>query len=384
METLGRGARGWNRQKAERALGARCRRRAGDAEADARTFDDLADEFDRGRARGEARKKSTVDRLQGDDPQPPPPGVRHRRPRAAVAVTGAVRAVRGRQAGRQAVTEDGTKPPRVARADVQDRAPLAVGDARTRSTSSSHRRCRTRKRRRSTAAEVRGNRRRTASWRPTRRTRSGVVRGRSPDDRHRSLDRPPTRRTTRAAMDGRRTPRPAPPRPSGVRQERDHDAEEPRRGGGRSPLGHVARRRARGAVRRRAGYRAPESIVFCHPALGTPLDPSKLARYTRKAIDDAGVDKSFRPWHGLRHTALTETAAAGVPAMFVQAKAGHAQGSTTERYLHAAKTSYPTPPRSRRSACSPVSNLGLVDRDRRLHRHWGRRRLCRFDRKENQ
>ena len=27
--------------------------------------------------------------------------------------------------------------------------------------------------------------------------------------------------------------------------------------------------------------------------------------------------------------------------MFVQAKAGHAQGSTTERYLHATKTAYP-------------------------------------------
>jgi hypothetical protein len=27
--------------------------------------------------------------------------------------------------------------------------------------------------------------------------------------------------------------------------------------------------------------------------------------------------------------------------MFVQANAGHAQGSTAERYLHAAKTSYP-------------------------------------------
>jgi hypothetical protein len=27
--------------------------------------------------------------------------------------------------------------------------------------------------------------------------------------------------------------------------------------------------------------------------------------------------------------------------MFVQAKAGHAHGSTTERYLHAGKTSYP-------------------------------------------
>lgn len=88
-------------------------------------------------------------------------------------------------------------------------------------------------------------------------------------------------------------------------------------------------------------HRAPESIVFCHRALGAPLDPSKLTTYARKALDRAGVDEGFRPWHGLRHTALTETAAAGVPAMFVQAKAGHAQGSTTERYLHAARTSYP-------------------------------------------
>ena len=88
-------------------------------------------------------------------------------------------------------------------------------------------------------------------------------------------------------------------------------------------------------------HRTPESIVFGHPALGTPLDPSKLTRYARTALVLAGVDKSFRPWHGLRHTALTETAAAGVPPMFVQAKAGHAQGSTTERCLHASQTSYP-------------------------------------------
>jgi integrase len=55
----------------------------------------------------------------------------------------------------------------------------------------------------------------------------------------------------------------------------------------------------------------------------------------------AAVGALRRPWHGLRHTALTETAAAGVPAMFVQAKAGHAQASTTERYLHADRTNYP-------------------------------------------
>ena len=102
------------------------------------------------------------------------------------------------------------------------------------------------------------------------------------------------------------------------------------------PLGPVAVDGARGAVPG-SRHRADESIVFCHPALGTPLDPSKLTRYARKALTAAASPKPFRPWHGLRHTALTETAAAGVPAMFVQAKAGHAHGSTTERYLHAHK-----------------------------------------------
>jgi integrase len=106
------------------------------------------------------------------------------------------------------------------------------------------------------------------------------------------------------------------------------------------PLGSVAV----GALEeqfRASRYQEPESIVFCHDALGTPLDPTKLTAYARKAFKAAAIDKRFRPWHGLRHTALTETAAAGVPPIFVQAKAGHAQGSTTERYLHAEKTDYP-------------------------------------------
>jgi integrase len=92
---------------------------------------------------------------------------------------------------------------------------------------------------------------------------------------------------------------------------------------------------------RSSRHEAAECVVFSHPALGTPLDPSKLTGVARKAFVKAGISKPFRPWHGLRHTALTETAAAGVPGMFVQAKAGHAQGSTTERYLHATKTANP-------------------------------------------
>jgi len=43
----------------------------------------------------------------------------------------------------------------------------------------------------------------------------------------------------------------------------------------------------------------------------------------------------------LRHTALTHEAAAGNPAIYVQHKAGHSQGTITERYLHAAQVLFP-------------------------------------------
>lgn len=88
-------------------------------------------------------------------------------------------------------------------------------------------------------------------------------------------------------------------------------------------------------------YRSTESLVFCHPRLGTPLDPSKLSIYMRKAIRLAGIERPIRPWHDLRHTALTHDAAAGNPAVYVQARAGHAQASMTERYVHAAQVAFP-------------------------------------------
>jgi integrase len=89
-------------------------------------------------------------------------------------------------------------------------------------------------------------------------------------------------------------------------------------------------------------YRSDESLVFCHPALGSPLDPSALSRrYLRPALRRAGIEKPFRPWHDLRHTALTHEAAAGNPQAYVQAKAGHSQGSITERYIHAAQVLFP-------------------------------------------
>jgi hypothetical protein len=51
--------------------------------------------------------------------------------------------------------------------------------------------------------------------------------------------------------------------------------------------------------------------------------------------------RPFRPWHDLRHSALTHEAAAGNPQVYVQLKAGHSQGSITERYIHAAQVLFP-------------------------------------------
>ncbi|MGH3046830.1 MAG: tyrosine-type recombinase/integrase, partial [Gaiellaceae bacterium] len=89
-------------------------------------------------------------------------------------------------------------------------------------------------------------------------------------------------------------------------------------------------------------YRTEEDLVFGHPDLGTPLDPNRLSRgYMRPALRRAAIEKPLRPWHDLRHTALTHEAAAGNPQAYVQLKAGHAQGTITERYIHAAQVLFP-------------------------------------------
>jgi integrase len=92
----------------------------------------------------------------------------------------------------------------------------------------------------------------------------------------------------------------------------------------------------------RTVYRADEDLVFGHPTKGTPVDTSKLAkRYLKPALARAGIEKPFRPFHDLRHTSLTHAAAAGNPQIYVQARAGHSQGSITERYMHAAQVLFP-------------------------------------------
>ena len=93
---------------------------------------------------------------------------------------------------------------------------------------------------------------------------------------------------------------------------------------------------------RKTAFQGDDELVFCHPEPGSPLDPSKLTRiYMRPALKRAGIAKPFRPFHDLRHTALTHEAAAGNPMSYIQLKAGHSQSAITERYIHAAQVVFP-------------------------------------------
>lgn len=126
----------------------------------------------------------------------------------------------------------------------------------------------------------------------------------------------------------------------------------PRRGEFASPKSRASRRTIGFGLKTAAAleaqwqasrYRGDQNVVFGHPALGTPLDPTKLTRdFVKVALRRARIEKDgLQPWHGLRHTALTNDAAVGNPNAYVQAKAGHSQFSITERYIHAAQTTFP-------------------------------------------
>lgn len=93
---------------------------------------------------------------------------------------------------------------------------------------------------------------------------------------------------------------------------------------------------------RESAFQDEDDLVFCHPRTGRPLDPSRLSRtYLKRALRKAGITGPFRPFHDLRHTAITHEAAAGNPQAYVQMRAGHSQGAITERYIHAAQVLFP-------------------------------------------
>jgi integrase len=66
------------------------------------------------------------------------------------------------------------------------------------------------------------------------------------------------------------------------------------------------------------------------------LDHKRYAVTLQKALHRADITRRVRPFHDLRHTAITHEAAAENAPAAIQARAGHADYSTTQRYIHLA------------------------------------------------
>jgi integrase len=85
-------------------------------------------------------------------------------------------------------------------------------------------------------------------------------------------------------------------------------------------------------------FKGDGELVFCHPERGTVYREHVFADQFRAALAAAGIHDYVRPFHDLRHTALTNEAAAGSSPIALMAKAGHSDMKTTRIYLHLAGT----------------------------------------------
>jgi integrase len=85
--------------------------------------------------------------------------------------------------------------------------------------------------------------------------------------------------------------------------------------------------------RGRSAFDGDDDRVFCHPLTGGTLDHKAWAKTFRLAIKRAELDLKLRPFHDVRHTAITNAAAAGVQATELMAWAGHSDFATTKRYI---------------------------------------------------
>jgi integrase len=88
----------------------------------------------------------------------------------------------------------------------------------------------------------------------------------------------------------------------------------------------------------RTRFKGAGELVFCHPDKGSRYSEKRFAEQFRAALTAAGITDYVRPFHDLRHTSLTNEAAAGSGPIALMAKAGHTDMKVTRRYLHMAGT----------------------------------------------
>jgi integrase/recombinase XerD len=87
---------------------------------------------------------------------------------------------------------------------------------------------------------------------------------------------------------------------------------------------------------KRTTFKGEGEFVFCHPERGTRYSEKLFAEQFRAALMKAEIMDYVRPFHDLRHTALTNEAASGSSPIALMTKAGHSDMKTTRIYLHLA------------------------------------------------
>lgn len=85
--------------------------------------------------------------------------------------------------------------------------------------------------------------------------------------------------------------------------------------------------------RRASAYNGDGELVFCHPERGTTYTYAAFKTAMQAALMAAGITDYVRPFHDLRVASLTNGAAAGESPVALQARAGHANYSTTQGYV---------------------------------------------------
>jgi integrase len=89
-------------------------------------------------------------------------------------------------------------------------------------------------------------------------------------------------------------------------------------------------------------YDADDDLVLCNPRKGSAFDAMVYSFYFRRALVTADIEdaESYRPFHGLRRTSLTNAAAAGVGVQALRTRAGHSSFTMTQEYISLADETF--------------------------------------------
>ena len=87
-------------------------------------------------------------------------------------------------------------------------------------------------------------------------------------------------------------------------------------------------------------FAGEDERLFVNPRTGHPINPTRYGNLLREALGRAGISDRVRPCHDLRHSSITNAAAAGIPPEALMSRAGHSDYATTRGYVDLAGESF--------------------------------------------